>query len=140
MFPNFALLLLINSGGEILLLRRINTPFCNGCYSLPGGQIDRGETARQTMVREAKNNLDLDIQLSDMMFRHIMYRKCNEPEFFACFFQIDQWDDAICNANSDRYDDVRWFSINRLPENIVLAHKEAIMFIQQGIMYSEHGW
>ena len=54
MFPNFALLLLLNTQNEVLLLRRINTPFSNLCYSLPGGKIEIGETATNTVLREAK--------------------------------------------------------------------------------------
>ncbi len=140
MFPNFALLLLMNAAHEVLLLRRINTPFCNHCYSLPGGTIEYGETARQTIIRELKNSVGIDIQLDHITFKHIMYRKCNDPEFFACFFQTDEWKGIPHNGEPNRHDDLRWFHLDQLPENMVPAHKEAIKSIQQNVMYSEQGW
>jgi ADP-ribose pyrophosphatase YjhB (NUDIX family) len=91
MYPSFALLFLLNSQNELLLLRRINTPFCNHFYSLPRGKIEPGETARKALVREAKNSLNIHINLEDLICLHVMYRKCNEPELFVCVFQSRRW-------------------------------------------------
>jgi 8-oxo-dGTP diphosphatase len=140
MFPNFALLLLINFNHEVLLLRRINTPFCNNCYSLPGGQIELGETARETLVREAKNGLGIDINPDDLKFVHVMHRKCNEPEFFACVFQADAWKGNLINGEPERHDDMQWFALDKLPQNMVPAHRHALELIQENSVYSEHGW
>ncbi len=140
MFANFALLLLINAHNEVLLLRRINTPFCNHCYSLPGGEIKRGETARETLIREAQNGLGIAIVLENLEFVHIMYRKCNEPEFFACVFQVNEWQGIPVNLELERHDDMQWFSFDNLPETMVPAHRHALEMIQKHIVYSEHGW
>lgn len=140
MFANFALLLLINAQHEVLLLRRINTPFSNNCYSLPGGEIKRGETARETLIREAYNGLGITIDLENLAFVHVMYRKCNEPEFFACVFQARAWQGTPVNLEPNRHDDLQWFSLDNLPENMVVAHRHALEMIQKQIVYSEHGW
>ncbi len=133
-------MLLFNLNNEVLLLRRINTPFCNQCYSLPGGKIEIGETACQAAIREAQNSLEITIEKDDLTFKHVMSRKCNEPEFFACVFQVTQWDREIQNGEPERHDDVQWFALDKLPTAIVSAHKQAIEFVAQGISYSEHGW
>lgn len=140
MYPNFALLFLVNTHNEILLLRRINTPFCNQHYSLPGGQIERGETARETVIREAQHSLGITIMADDVTCIHIMYRKCNDPEFFACIFTPQAWTGIPLNQDTERYDDMHWFSIDQLPNNVVPAHLHAIKQIQQNNIYSEHGW
>lgn len=141
MFANFALILLLNSNNEVLLLRRINTPFCNGCYSLPGGEIKRGETARETIVREARDSLRIVVKAQDLEFSHVMYRKCNEPEFFAVVFKPLDWYNLERSwYDNERYDDLRWFSLDQLPDNMVPAHRHAIEQIQKNIPYSEHGW
>ncbi len=140
MFPNFVLLILINAQQEVLLLRRINTPFCNNCYSLPGGQIELHESATQAIIREAKNSLGIIIDPASLQFAHCMSRKCNEPEFISCFFSTTQWSNMLINAEPSRHDELRWFSIDNLPENIVPAHRQALELIAQNIHYSEHGW
>lgn len=40
----------------------------------------------------------------------------------------------------DRHDDMRWFAVDTLPENMVPAHRHAIEQIQKNSFYSEHGW
>lgn len=107
---------------------------------MPGNKIKQGKTTRESLAYEAKYSLGLDIKLDDLEFVHIMYRKCNEPEFFACFFKIRQLSGIPKNLEPERYDDMQWFSIAKLPENIVPAHKQAIQITQKGIFYSEHGW
>jgi 8-oxo-dGTP diphosphatase len=139
-FPNFTIFLLLNADNQVLLLRRINTPFCEGCYSLPGGKIEYGETARETVIREARDSLGIDITLDDIAFKHIMYRKCNEPEFFACVFQVNSPNHQPINNQPDRHDIMEWFDMQRLPEKMVPAHRYAIEQIVAGQVYSEHGW
>ena len=140
MFPNFALFLLLNFSNQVLLLRRINTPFCNGCYSLPGGKIELGETAREAVIREAKNSLSIDLKLNDLEFKHIMYRKCNEPEFFSCVFSVMSYDQQPINGELERHDKLEWFDLDALPDNMVPAHKLMIERVQKKFLYSEDGF
>src|SRR5262245_5897633 len=117
MYPNFALLFLLNTNQEVLLLRRINTPFCNGCYSLPGGEVKKGETARQALVREARDSLNLRIEPDNLTLVHCMYRKCNDPEFIALIFQAQDFQVTdIVNCEPERHDLLGWYSLNSLPE------------------------
>lgn len=140
MYPNFALLLLLNAQNEILLLRRINTPFGNCCYSLPDTLIKFSETARTAIVRKSKKSLNIAMQPDDLEFVRVMYRKCNEPEFFACVFRSKNYEGIPHNQDQERYDDMCWFSVDKLPENMVPAHRHAIEQIEHSAKYSEHGW
>lgn len=140
MFPNFVLLFLVNASHEVLLLRRINTPFCNNCYALPGCQIQPHQTARQALQHEAYNTLGITIALDALEFVHVMYRKCNDPEFFACVFTTKVWSEIVYNKDLEKHDDLQWYALDKLPTNIVPAHAHAIQQIQQHNLYSEHGW
>lgn len=140
MFSQFVLLLLINSQQEVLLLRRINTPFSCGSYALPGGKIEQGESALDAALREARNSLGLVLQKSDLHFAHCMYRKCNEPEFFTAVFAVDATKLSPVNTEPERHDDMQWFAFAQLPEKHIPAHGQAIEMVANGVYYSEHGW
>ena len=122
------------------MLRRINTPFCNNCYCLPGGEIRPGENATNTAIREAQASLNITITQDDLEFVHVMHRKCHESEFFACIFKIKNYAGKISNHDQNRYNDLAWFNWDDLPIEIVPAHKQATTVIKQNISYSEHGW
>jgi len=48
--------------GGVVLIRRSNPPF-QGCYALPGGFVEVGESTEEAVVREAKEETGLLIDL-----------------------------------------------------------------------------
>ena len=48
--------------GGVVLIRRLNPPF-QGCYALPGGFVEIGESTEEAVVREAREETGLVIDL-----------------------------------------------------------------------------
>jgi 8-oxo-dGTP diphosphatase len=48
--------------GGLVLIRRDNPPF-EGCYALPGGFVEVGESVEEAAKREAKEETGLEIEL-----------------------------------------------------------------------------
>ncbi len=48
--------------GKLVLIRRRNPPF-KGSFALPGGFVEVGETVEAAVVREAKEETGLDIEI-----------------------------------------------------------------------------
>ena len=46
---------------QVLLVRRFHATFGDGLYSLVGGKVEQGETARQAIKREVYEEVGLDI-------------------------------------------------------------------------------
>ena len=56
-----ALLGLINEKNEVLISLRKNRADYNDYWEYPGGKVEKGETTDQALVREIKEELDLDV-------------------------------------------------------------------------------
>ena len=59
-----ALLGLINEKNEVLISLRKNRADYNDYWEYPGGKVERGETTDQALVREIKEELDLDVSIN----------------------------------------------------------------------------
>jgi 8-oxo-dGTP diphosphatase len=135
----FALAFLV-SGDNVLLLHRKDVSFGSGLYGLSGGKVEQGETARQAVVREVREELGLKIAQSAFKLVHTFHRKGTETEFIALVFKANIADMQLTNNESEKHDEIRFFNLHQLPENIIPAHRQAIECIAKGINYSEHGW
>ncbi|MBI5061790.1 MAG: NUDIX domain-containing protein [Candidatus Aenigmarchaeota archaeon] len=125
--------------GKILMLRRFNTGYEDGSYSVIAGHIDGDEQVRDAMVREAKEEAGISIEKNDLRFVHVMHRKSSE-ERVDFFFVCDRWNGEAHNAEPTKCDDLRWFSLDSLPKNMVPYVRQGIDRFKENILFSEHGW
>lgn len=132
--------LILIQKGKILLLRRFNTGWGDGNYSVIAGHTKPNETVLQAMIREAKEESGIGINYHDLELAHIINRKSGDDARVDFFFKAKKWKGEIKNMEPKKCDDLRWFPINKLPDNIVPYVKQGINSIQNRIFYSEHGW
>mgnify|MGYP000692858949 CR=1 FL=1 len=62
--------LLVLAGGEVLLQLRARWAHLGGTWSVPGGALERRESAQQAALREAHEELRLDAALVSVVERH----------------------------------------------------------------------
>lgn len=62
MIYNLAVDAIILYDKKIVLIKRKNPPYEN-CYALPGGFVEKGETVEQALIREAKEETGLDLEV-----------------------------------------------------------------------------
>lgn len=126
--------------GSILLQRRFQTGFQDGNYGVPAGHLDGGETARQGGVREIREEIGIEIKPDDMTVVHVMHRKATNDERIDFFMTASVYTGEITNGEPHKCDDLQFFPLDDLPENMVDYVKVAIENYQKGISYSEYGW
>lgn len=122
---------------QILLLRRFNTGFRDGEYTVPAGHMDGGETVMQAAIREGKEEVGVDIAEQNMTFSTVMHR-IEDEERVDFFVQVHKWEGEPFNAEPDKCDDVRWVEINSLPDNTVPYVRQALNNHQHNIPFDEY--
>ena len=55
-----------DAAGRVLLVRRANEP-SRGLWSVPGGRIEPGESAREAAVREVREETGLEVELGELL-------------------------------------------------------------------------
>lgn len=137
-----ASLTILEKEGKILLIRRFNTGFADGLYTLPSGKVYKNESFTQTAIRETFEEVNVKIEAPDLRSVHIMSenRSDEDDEWIHHFFLVKKWSGEIKNMEPHKCDDIRWFDISKLPNNILPFIKDAIEKIYNKCHYSECGW
>ncbi len=125
---------------KILLQRRFQTGFEDGNYGVPAGHLDGGETAREGGAREIREEIGIEIQPEDLQVVHVMHRRAAHDERFDFFLAAETYTGTITNNEPHKCDDLQFFPLDNLPENMVDYVRVAILHYQSGTLYSEYGW
>ena len=135
-----AVYLVLKKDGKILLSRRYNTGYEDGNYILVSGHLEGDESFRQAMAREAKEEADLILEPDNLKVTHVMHRKKgtkNVSERVDIFLIANKWKGKPKNMEPDKCDDLKWFSMDNLPKNIVPYIEYALKQIKKNKFYSE---
>lgn len=131
-------LLLLRDDG-ILLLRRCNTGYADGQYSVIAGHLDGGEELSAAMIREAGEEAGIEIAPVNLHPAGVMHR-LEGDERIDFFFTCSTWGGEVQNLEPEKCDDVRWFSFDDLPENVVPYIRRAIDNHLAGRWFDSFGW
>ncbi len=136
-----AVYLLFYQQDRLLMLRRYQTGFEDGNYSLVAGHLENQENATAAAMREAHEEVGVIIAPPDLEFVHVMHRKSEDDlVYFDFFFIVHAWAGEITNCEPDHCDDLRWFPVAHLPPNTIPYIRAVLSDIANGIKFSEYGW
>ena len=124
---------------EVLLLRRFNTGYADGQYSVPAGHLDGGETVLGAAAREAEEETGIHLESQDILFSSVMHR-IDGDERIDFFVHIRSWHGEPRNTEPDKCDELRWVPVEELPENTIPYVRRAIQNHRDGLKFDEFGW
>jgi 8-oxo-dGTP pyrophosphatase MutT (NUDIX family) len=131
-----AVYLLLKKEDEILLLLRQNTGYRDGNWGLVSGHVEEGEGIIDALIRETKEEVDIDVKRDDLEVVHVMYYNDDRP-YVNFFVTCRKYFGEIRNAEPNKCEELRFFRENDLPPNTVEAVKKAVENIRNGKFFSE---
>ena len=122
-----------NGEKEILLALRKNTGYNDGEYELPGGHVEANEDLMQAMIREAKEELNINLRKKDLKIEHILHHfKGNRVKFII---SAEKYEGELRIGEPDKCEKIEWFNINKLPSNLDKKVIKVLKEIKNGIFY-----
>lgn len=125
--------------GKVLLLRRFNTGYEDGNYSVIAGHLEGDEEVRAAAIREAQEEVGIEISPQDLQVVGVMHRKSTD-ERIDFFLATGSWSGEITNREPDRCDQLAWFDLGELPENVVPYVGRALDNYLRGNWFDSFGW
>jgi 8-oxo-dGTP diphosphatase len=137
--------LLLMDHQKICLQRRQKTGIDDGWYTIPMGSVEQDERPVETLIREAKEEANIEILPENVSLGHSMYRKHTLPDGYIfyqqdLFFHVTVYSGEIKNLEPEKADDLRFFNLSDLPTKLVPHVAQAIDCTIKGQPYSEFGW
>ena len=130
-------LIIKNEKNEILFQRRQSTKLWPGYLALPAGHLDKGENAYEAAIREAKEELNIDISIENIIDTFVVNRRNKSiSSYYDVYFEINSYIGNIIINEPDKCSELRWIKIEDLPKDVKKKKKIALLNNQKGIKFS----
>lgn len=125
--------MIFNKKQELFLSKRSkNTTNERGCWEVPGGKVNFGETLQEAVKREIKEEYGVDIELIEQFpaANHLIPKEKQHwvPTTFLAKIKKGQKPKIL---EPDKCDAIGWFSLDKLPKPLSIITKIDLKVIKQ---------
>lgn len=134
-----AINLVVCKDNKVLLMRRYNTGWNDGMYALMGGHVENNENIFDTAIREAQEELGIKVNPENLI--PLMSMQVS-PDHVYFYFKCNKFENEPKIMEPDQCDDLKYFDIHELPENLIDADKKALeeIFNNKNTTFTTYGW
>lgn len=130
--------LLMMKENKVLLTKRMGTGYEDGKYCLPGGHLEADEEIREAMVREAEEEIGIQLQKEDLEIYKVLNRKVGKGEYIDFILKPKQWSGEIENKEKSKCEEIIWVDRDKIPENTLSFIPEVLK--TEGQFYIPIDW
>ncbi|GAA1296572.1 NUDIX hydrolase [Saccharothrix xinjiangensis] len=134
-------LLVFLRDNRVLLARRANTGYADGQWNLPSGKLERGEDLVAAAIREAREEVAVELERTAMPLATTVHYLNPEGEARIGFvFRPGRWSSEPRNAEPHKCSELDWFPVGQLPANTVPYSRAAVEQTVDSTPFGLEGW
>ena len=121
---------LINNENEILLSKRPKKKHLSGFWEFPGGKVEEGETPEKALIREVKEELNIDINnkcIAPLSFSEFDY---NNFQLLLLLYICRRWDGVPMSMENNK---LAWVKPNMLRDYKMPPADDALIYCLQDL-------
>ncbi|MGH3831646.1 MAG: NUDIX hydrolase [Pseudonocardiaceae bacterium] len=138
-YPVAVHVILADTEGRVLLMRRAGSGYADGQLGLPAGHVDLGETPTACAIREVGEELGIELNSSEPRPAGVMFRRSLEPRV-DIFFATTTWRGEPEIREPHKCTELRWVNPANLPDDALDFVGQAVTNARQGRHFHEYGW
>jgi 8-oxo-dGTP diphosphatase len=131
--------LILRQEDRILFSLRKNTGYCDGMWGLVAGHVEEGESATLALVREAREEIGLHLEVHQLQVVHVMHRQSDRNNI-DIFFDCPNWEGSVTNSEPHKCAELGFYSLDALPHPLIDYIAQALHCSAKGQTYSEYGF
>lgn len=118
--------LIVNESDEVLLLlRSVKSRDEFGYWSQPGGGVEFGETVKNAIIREIKEEVGVEIELIKFLsYTDQNYLQKNE-HWVSISYLAKIISGNPVNMEPEKHSEMKWFSLNKMPSKLSRTTEES---------------
>lgn len=109
---------------QILLMHRFNRG--QEYYVFPGGGVEEGETVEQAVLREAQEEMSIEIKINRLLYHHHIIGDLNDSDqyFYLCDYisgepQLSAGNELDEHRKGENLYHPLWYPVKELPETLL---------------------
>ena len=121
---------LINNENEILLSKLPKKKHLSGFWEFPGGKVEEGETPKKALIREIKEELNIDINdkcIAPLSFSEFDYKNF---QLLLLLYVCRRWDGEPMSMENNK---LEWVKPNMLRDYKMPPADDALIYCLQDL-------
>ncbi|WP_225845819.1 methyltransferase domain-containing protein [Streptomyces sp. HPF1205] len=132
--------LVLRRGDRVLLARRANTGYADGLLHVPSGHVEDGEDVRSGMIREAREEIGVELTPEDLTAAVVMQHRAPDGGarigwFFVASYGIGG---EPVNREPDKCSELVWHPLDALPDDMVAYCRAGLDAYRAGLPFLLH--
>ena len=122
---------LINSDNQILIAQRPKEKHLSGLWEFPGGKVEKNESPENTLIRELKEELNVNINqkcVAPLTFSEFDYKEFN---LLLLLYVCRRWDG---DPESMENNPIKWVKSNELKEYKMPPADDSLIYCLQDLL------